>query len=495
MGVWSRCGIDSRFCLSLGGSTSRARELTRDLPSWVHWIELRLDRLSPEDLAQDAWLALPQTCGREWLATWRSPEEGGTGGVRPANLYTRALAAGFRCVDVEADALEGDAELRQVPAERRWISAHLREVPSDLDALRRTWMHVTVHPGVVHKLVLPPAGFEANNLVLELLRSLEPRDTLRSIFVQGWPGHPTRILDYWSHQSVTFVAPEERIATAEGQPSLDRIGRVYGLPRLEAPNRIYGVLGNPIRHSRSPELHNHVFRTLGKRALYLVLESPEAGPVVDWVRRGRLSGLSVTAPFKESVVPLVDDLEEIAGRIGAVNTIWREAGRLRGANTDFEAARDMLSEIGLPSGDGVAVLGAGGSARAVAAGAIENGIPVTFFNRDPERGRRAAEASAAAWGGDPEDCVPETFGAVVNTTPLGSAEAIPASILECAWGRATIIDLVYGPEPTAWERLARERGVPFRGGLEFLARQAAGALERWIGVRPPPALLAEGLAH
>ncbi|HET9233465.1 MAG TPA: hypothetical protein VFP10_04940, partial [Candidatus Eisenbacteria bacterium] len=133
--------------------------------------------------------------------------------------------------------------------------------------------------------------------------------------------------------------------------------------------------------------------------------------------------------------------------------------------------------------------------RAVAAGANENGMGVTFFNRDPVRGRQAAEVCGAVWGGGPEDCVPESFGAVVNTTPLGSAEAIPAPLLECAWGGTTIIDLVYGPEPTGWERLARERGLPFRGGLEFLARQASGALERWIGVRPPPALLAEGLAH
>ena len=411
------------------------------------------------------------------------------------NLYARALAAGFKWVDAEAGALDRDPELRHIPGERRWVSAHLQDVPGDLDALRHAWARVDAHPGVVHKLVVPPAGFEVNDLVLDLQRSLKSRETFRSIFVSGWAGHPTRILDYWSHQSVIFVSPEERSATAEGQPSIDRIGRVYGLPVLEAPTWFYGVLGNPIRHSRSPELHNHVFRTLGKRALYLVLESPDAASVVDWVRRGRLAGLSVTAPFKEIVVPWVDDLEEIARRIGAVNTIWREAGRLRGANTDFEAARDMLAEIGLHSGDGVAVLGAGGSARAVAAGANENGFPVTFFNRDPVRGRRVADACSATWGGEPETCVPEAFGALVNTTPLGNAEAIPDALLECAWGRTTLIDLVYGREPTGWERLARERGLPFRGGLEFLARQAAGALERWIGVRPPPALLAEGLAH
>ena len=471
------------------------RELAQDLPAWVDWIELRLDRLPAEDLAQDAWLALPETCGRDWLATWRSPEEGGESGARPESLYARALASGFKCVDVEVAALEREAELRDIPPARRWVSAHLRETPPDFDTLYRAWTRVAQHRAVVHKLALPPAGFDANNRVLDLVRTLKPQETLRSIFTQGWPGHPTRILDYWSHQSVIFVSPEERNATGEGQPSLDRVGRVYGLPKLEAPTWFYGVLGHPIRHSRSPELHNHVFRTLGKRALYLVLESPEAASVVDWVRRGRLAGLSVSAPFKETVVPWIDDLEDIARRVGAVNTIWREAGRLRGANTDFEAARDILAEIGFSSGDRVAILGAGGSARAVAAGASEKGIAATFFNRDPVRGRRAAETCGGAWGGEPEMCVPESFGAVVNTTPLGSAEAIPAPLLECAWGRTTIIDLVYGPEPTGWERLARERALPFRGGLEFLARQAAGALERWIGVRPPHALLAEGLAH
>ena len=470
------------------------RELAGNLPPWVPWIELRLDLLSPDELASQEWLELPAAHGREWLATWRSPEEGGTSGPMPEGLYGDALEHGFRWVDIEARQFDTDGlDLHRIPPDRRWVSAHLREAPGEIATLRDRWERLAQHPAAVHKLVLPPSGFEANDRVAELLDTLPP--TPRAVFVQGWPGHPSRILDFWSGHSVVLVAPDDRSATAPGQPSLDRVGRVYGLPHLGTPTALFGVLGHPIRHSRSPEIHNHVFRTLGKRSLYLTLESPQPEPVIDWLRRGKLSGLSVSAPFKEPVVSLVDELEEPARRIGAVNALWREGSRLHGANTDIEAAHQLFNELGLKAGDAVAILGAGGSARAVAAGASQNGLNTTFFNRDPVRGMRSAEVCGARYGGDADTCVPGAFAVLVNTTPLGSLEPIPASLVSADWGRTTIIDIVYGPEPTAWERLAREEGRPFRGGLEFLTRQAGGALERWIGVRPSAPLLAEGLAR
>jgi shikimate dehydrogenase len=475
---------------------SRVRELAGNLPPWVSWIELRLDLLTPEELVGRTWLELPVRYGREWLATWRSPEEGGSSGTRPEGLYGDALEHGFRWVDIEARSFGSEGvELDRIPPERRWVSAHLRETPADVSGLRDEWERLTRHPAAVHKMVLPPSGFETNDRVDELLDMLPATSSRRAIFVQGWPGHPSRILDFWSGQSVVLVAADDRSATAPGQPSLDRVGRVYGLPQLEAPTALFGVLGHPIRHSRSPEIHNHVFRTLGKRSLYLTLESPQPEPVIDWVRRGKLAGVSVTAPFKEAVVSLVDELEEPARRIGAANTIWREGSRLRAANTDIEAATQIFRELGLRQGETVAILGAGGSARAIAAGASETGLNATFFNRDPVRGLRSAEVCGAQYGGEPGACEPKSFIALVNTTPFGSLEPIPESLVNAEWGHTTIIDIVYGPEPTAWERLAREEGLPFRGGLEFLARQAGGALERWIGVRPSAPLLAEGLAR
>jgi shikimate dehydrogenase len=398
-------------------------------------------------------------------------------------------------VDIEAQRLELQSPGTEgIPAERRWVSAHLPDVP-DLGGLHGAWERLARHPAAVHKLVLPDGGFEANDRVAALLDSLPPSESYRAVFAQGWPGHPSRILDFWSGRTVMLVAPDDRSATGEGQPTLDRAGRVYGLPQLDTPTALFGVLGYPIRHSRSPEIHNHVFRTLGKRSLYLTLESPDPQPVVEWVRRGKLSGLSVTAPFKESVVGMVDELEDPARRIGAVNTIYREGSRLRGANTDIEAATQLLGELGLRRGERVAILGAGGSARAVAAGALERGLNASFFNRDPMRGLRSADMCGASYGGEPSAFEPEAFAALVNTTPLGSLEPIPESLMTGAWGQTILIDLVYGPDATGWERLARERGLTFRGGLEFLARQAGGALERWIGVRPSAPLLAEGLAR
>src|SRR5262245_8222210 len=174
-GVWSRCRIPSTFCLSLKGPLARAREQAGNLPPWVSWIELRLDLLSAEEVASREWLDLPTAHGREWLATWRSPEEGGAGGLMRDGLYADALERGFRWVDVEARQLDrGGSELDRIPPERRWVSAHLNHTDSRIATLRDQWDQLARHPAAVHKMVLPPSGFDANDRVAELLETLPP---------------------------------------------------------------------------------------------------------------------------------------------------------------------------------------------------------------------------------------------------------------------------------------------------------------------------------
>jgi shikimate dehydrogenase len=302
-------------------------------------------------------------------------------------------------------------------------------------------------------------------------------------------GQVSRLAGHAEGNAVTFVSGD--VPTAPGQPSWrEAVGR-YDLSRVQGPVPLYGVLGNPVRASRSPDIHNHVFRSRGRAALYVPLESEDPDPVLDWVRTGRLRGVSVTAPFKRRAAERVDRREPDAERTGAVNTVWMDEGTLTGANTDVEAARALIPEL-VPPGEPVAVLGAGGAASAVVAAARDLGHPVTVFNRTEATGRALGEAGDCAWGGPPASLDPAAFALVVNATPCGAGDLLPRVRTGGTGTGTAVLDLTYGDGPSDWERLAA--GAGFRGGLAFLARQAAGQFRRWTGEAVDPAVFREGLA-
>lgn len=474
-----------RLCLSLAvGTVAEARRAAAAAPPEVDLVELRLDRLGPEAWQGSGWESLPGEGDREWVATWRSPAEGGAA-PRPAGILARAREAGFRWIDVEAEALEArDAESLAVPEAVRWVSLHLAASPRDADEVAAAWARVSAHPGALSKLVVPAGAFEVNTWTLDLLRAVGGKRDV-SIFALGWPGHVSRVAGYLEGNAVTFLAPDGMEATAPGQPTMSRVLEVYGLPGRGPGDALYGVVGTSVRHSGSPVLHNAWFRDHGRRAVYVPLETASVEPVLTWMRSGRLAGCSVTMPFKETVMESLDRLDASAVAVGAVNTIVRDPdGALRGANTDHAAAAWFLETF--PSGP-VALVGAGGAGRAVAAAAGEAGRAVSVFNRSPERGRRTAEAFGAAWGGAPEALDPAAFAVLVNATPLGVEAPLPEAWTRSGSGRCGILDLAYGSEASGLERLASERRVPFHGGRAFLTRQAAEQFALWTGIRPLPA--------
>lgn len=471
-----------RLCLSLAASTvEEARRAAASAPPEIELVELRLDRLDPEARAGSAWESLPAGDGREWVATWRDPAEGGAA-PRPAGILDRALRAGFPWIDVEAAALEaGDPEAHAVPTGRRWVSLHPGRAPEDAAAVRRAWSRVAAHPGALHKLVVPAGAFPVNTWVLDLLAAVGGTRPV-SIFALGWTGHVSRIRGYLQGNAVTYVAGHSHGGTAPGQPSLEQVLAVYALPGRDPGDALYGVVGRHVRDSGSPTLHNAWFREHRRRAVYVPLETPEVEPVVDWLRAGRLTGCSVTAPFKETVMDSMDALDPAAARLGAVNTIVRDGdGRLRGANTDHAAAVALLDA--LPEGP-VALVGAGGAARAVAWAARDRGRAVTVFNRGEARGRALAEATGASWGGAPGALDPARHAILANATPLGTAFALPPPWTRERLGGTAVLDLAYASRPSDLERLARQTGAPFRGGREFLARQAAAQFALWTGITP-----------
>lgn len=253
------------------------------------------------------------------------------------------------------------------------------------------------------------------------------------------------------------------------------------------------VCGHPIAHSRSPLIHGYWLQHYGIEGTYERLDvPPEAleGFLRDMPGSAYVGG-NVTIPHKENACRLVDHLDEAAHRIGAVNTLWMDGGRLHGGNTDaYGFASNLDAEAPGWSQSGVAtILGAGGAARAIVHALQERAFrQIRIVNRTSSRAQALAAhfggaASAHAW-----DALPELFaetGLLINTTSLGM-DGGPGLELDLSPlpSRVIVSDIVYAPLLTPLLAMARDRGLRTVDGLGMLLHQAVPGFEKWFGRRP-----------
>ena len=258
---------------------------------------------------------------------------------------------------------------------------------------------------------------------------------------------------------------------------------------IDARTELYGVIGNPVRHSLSPVIHNGAFRRLGWNAVYLAFEVTNLEEALRGIRGLGVRGVSVTIPFKTEVVPLLDQVVGLARKIGAVNTIVNRSGKLTGHNTDCHGALQALEEKMNLRGKGIVLLGAGGAARAIGFGLKERDCQLTVVNRSKKEG----EELSVELGGDYlplSSLVKMKAGeleadVIINATSLGmfprdGESPVPKKLLK----EGTIVmDIVYQPLQTKLLREAKQKGCVVIDGLEMLMRQAAAQFEIWTGRR------------
>lgn len=267
-----------------------------------------------------------------------------------------------------------------------------------------------------------------------------------------------------------------------------------------AATRTVVLLGHPVAHSRSPQIHTAAFAAAGIDAVYVTADVPPARlpEAVAAVRALGWLGANVTVPHKQAAAGLVDALTPEAELVGAVNTIFwsddRGGARLMGDNTDASGLVRVLEEdVRLRPGDTVEIFGAGGVARAAAVAAGRVGARVRVSARRPEAAASVAALAASA-GAQVRPPVDEDVGVqpgtvrprvVVNATPLGMhGEALPDDYMRLEPDQVAL-DLVYADEPTPFVRAARSRSARAFDGLGLLVAQAAGAFERWTGRAAP----------
>jgi shikimate dehydrogenase len=240
-----------------------------------------------------------------------------------------------------------------------------------------------------------------------------------------------------------------------------------------------GVLGFPVGHSRSPAMMNAAFAHTGLDWRYFHLPVPPErfAETARALPGSGYRGANVTLPHKLAAHDLADELTEAAAAIGAVNTLsFEEDGSIGGDNTD---AGGLLEALGEERPASALVLGAGGAARAAAWALREEGAEVTVWNRSADKARRLAGELGVAQADRPGPA-----DLLVNATSVGLSAGDSLDDLPLV-ETATVVDLVYGPDPTPFVGWARARGARVVDGLEVLVRQGALSFERWTG-RPAP---------
>ncbi len=269
-----------------------------------------------------------------------------------------------------------------------------------------------------------------------------------------------------------------------------------------------GIFGFPISHSISPPMHQAAFDHAGIDASYQAWEThPDAlAEGVDRLRDDSYLGANVTVPHKQAVMEHLDEVDDLARRIGAVNTIINRNGHLLGTNTDAEGFITSLKVEGgvEPKGLDVALVGAGGAARAAAHALADAGIgSLTIVNRTPERAQALSEeiavqgvTSRAVGLADSEYAsVCSRANLLINSTSVGmlhgpAEDASP--VPDGAIGPGCVVyDMVYNPPDTPLLRAAERAGAAAVGGLPMLVYQGAAAWSRWTGREAPVAVMFE----
>jgi 3-dehydroquinate dehydratase/shikimate dehydrogenase len=387
--------------------------------------------------------------------------------------------------------------------------------PADLD---RRLLAAYSEPACAVVKVAYRARSLRDNLDLFDLTTTAPKPTIA--LGMGEFGLPSRVLASKFNAFLTFASLRDSAATAPGQPTIHDLLHLYRFRSITPATRLFGVVGWPVAHSMSPLIHNAAFTQHNLDAVYLPL--PIAADGADHAAsrtslfatlsaladhpRLNLSGVSVTLPHKEHAAAWALDrsftLDPSAHGLGAINTL--DLTRRTAANTDALAIASLLTDhLGPLSTRTIAVVGAGGVARAAAFAAAAQMATVVISSRDHDRAQRLAhDVNAHGWGegravAAPLQLLPRSCAdAFINCTPVGMAGgpapdalSIPLPDLQHATPDTLFFDTVYNPIDTPMLRAARQRGCRTIDGVEMFTRQAAAQFALWTGTDDTATLL------
>lgn len=253
---------------------------------------------------------------------------------------------------------------------------------------------------------------------------------------------------------------------------------------------LYGVVGYPVAHSLSPAMHNAAFSATGVNAAYLAFETSDIEGCVRGMRALGIKGLSVTMPHKSEVIGLLDEVDAMAKRIGAVNTIVNDGGRLVGYNTDATGALKALEERIDLSGKTCLIVGAGGAARAIGYALRDRGVRVTIANRTTGRGEELSDLLGCSFVPLVEIKSVQAD-VLIHATPAGTYPNIGQCVItqDAIHEKMVVMDIVYNPVETRLLRMAGSVNCSTINGLRMFVHQGAEQFRLWTGLEAPVSYL------
>ncbi len=274
---------------------------------------------------------------------------------------------------------------------------------------------------------------------------------------------------------------------------------------VSGKTRICGIIGDPVEHSMSPAMHNAAFRELGIDYIYIPfrVKKEDLCKAIEGMRALNMKGLNVTIPHKVAVIPFLDELDPLAEKIGAVNTIVNDDGIFKGYNTDATGFLQALLEKEIePEGKRIVILGAGGASRAISFILADRGAHLVILNRllELDWARELASRISQIFGKkvaalelNRENLARALDNAdiLVNATSVGmspNVDETPVSS-DLLTPDITIFDIVYNPIKTRLLREAEIKGTKIIGGVDMLVWQGVLAFEKWTGLKAPVELM------
>lgn len=482
-----------KICIALGlpRLETLLEHAKREIEHGENFLEFRLDYLDDPARGAEAIRAFTNhNPDVTLLATCRRRHNHGRfdGSVEDElEILGAAVTNGAHAVDVEIETAEAAAKdlgpLRD--RARLIVSYHNFEATPVLDPILRRLTRIPAH---AYKLVTMARKPSDTGRILQLGKD-HPRVPL-IVLAMGETGFATRVLSPAYHGVFTYAAPCSEEGTAAGQVSARLLRKQYRADRLARSAKVYCVIADPVRQSLSPAIHNRAFQLRRMDAVYVPM-LVSAGQLRDFMKlAGELpiAGFSVTIPHKQKIMRYVENIDPLAKRIGAVNTVWKRAGKWRGANTDAAAIVKPLATHLRIAGSKILIAGSGGAARAAAFALSSAGAEISITGRNTDRVRVLARFA----GGEAlsrEQAGARHFDAVVHATPLGTFPNVEGCFFEGAIPADVVFDMVYNPMETRLIRRAQEQGKQVIPGMRMFIEQAVAQFELWTGEDAPRAAM------
>jgi shikimate dehydrogenase/3-dehydroquinate dehydratase type I len=494
------------ICIPITAKTQEEalQQIERSLPR-ADVLELRMDLIRDADLR-----ILMETCRLhpvpvKILVTNRRRESLPRGEIarekERISLLKKAVVLGADYVDIEADTPEPLLKelLSTAGAHgsrtRVIVSHHDFSGTPSFDSLTNIFNGCLKSGIGIVKIVTFANSPEDNLAVLSLIPLSHSKNQEIIAFCMGEQGRVSRIMAPILGSYLSFAALNREAASAPGQLTIDEMEQVMKIAAgesckraLSAPSdtQIFGLFGNPVKQSLSPLMHDAVLNMMQIEGKYLPFCIHDLASAVSGIRGMGIRGVSVTIPFKVSIMAYLDEVDDDALKIGAVNTVVNHGGTLKGFNTDWIGLVKSLKGAMDIEGKVFAVLGAGGTARAAVFGIRkEGGIPV-IVNRSIERGESLAQDLGCSFYPLNEinkvraDCL-------INTTPVGMMPDVDKSPVDkkILGNYRYVMDVIYNPLKTKLLKDAENAGCIAIPGLDMFVNQGAEQIKLWTGQEPP----------